>query len=108
MANVKVTAAAPKVFARPPPPGRSKSAPVLTTEQRKSLEFAREAIHLSRCKMQAGEGGPFGAVVTNNGKVVARGWNRVTSTNDPTAHAEVTAIRNACKKLGTFNLSGCE
>jgi len=68
----------------------------------------REAIRLSRQKMQAGAGGPFGAVVVRQGKIIARGWNRVTSANDPTAHAEVTAIRAACRKLGTFQLADCE
>jgi len=71
-------------------------------------DFLREAILLSMEKMEAGEGGPFGAVVVQNGKIVGRGWNRVTSTNDPTAHAEITVIRAASKKLGRFDLSGCE
>ncbi len=70
--------------------------------------FMREAIALSIEKMEAGEGGPFGAVVVKDGAVVGRGWNRVTSSNDPTAHAEVMAIRDACQALGTFDLSGCE
>jgi len=56
----------------------------------------------------AGKGGPFGAVVVRNGEIVAAAGNCVTSTNDPTAHAEVVAIRNACKTLETFDLSGCE
>ena len=68
----------------------------------------REAIALSIEKMEAGEGGPFGAVVVKNGEVIGRGWNRVTSANDPTAHAEVMAIRDACEALNTFDLSGCE
>jgi len=68
----------------------------------------RAAIRLSLEKMRRGEGGPFGAVVVRRGKIVGRGWNRVTSTNDPTAHAEVTAIRAACKKLQTFQLADCE
>jgi guanine deaminase len=71
-------------------------------------KFMRAAIRLSGEKMQRGEGGPFGAVVVRRGKIVGRGWNRVTSTNDPTAHAEVTAIRDACRRLKTFLLDDCE
>jgi tRNA(Arg) A34 adenosine deaminase TadA len=71
-------------------------------------QFMRAAIRLSLSKMRANCGGPFGAVVVRKGKVVGRGWNQVTSTNDPTAHAEVTAIRDACKKLKTFQLDDCE
>jgi guanine deaminase len=71
-------------------------------------EFLREAIRLSLEKMQANEGGPFGAVIVKDGEIVGRGWNKVTSTNDPTAHAEVTAIRDACKNLNTYSLDGCE
>jgi tRNA(Arg) A34 adenosine deaminase TadA len=71
-------------------------------------EFMRAAIRLSLAKMRANCGGPFGAVVVRHGKIIARGWNQVTSTNDPTAHAEVTAIRTACKKLKTFQLDDCE
>ena len=69
--------------------------------------FLREAIRLSRVRMRQGRGGPFGAVVARDGVIVARGWNAVTSSNDPTAHAEVIAIRRACRKLGTFRLDGC-
>ena len=68
----------------------------------------RAAIRLSLVKMKANCGGPFGAVVVRQGKIVGRGWNQVTSTNDPTAHAEVSAIRDACKKLKTFQLDDCE
>jgi guanine deaminase len=71
-------------------------------------EFLREAIRLSMEKSQAGEGGPFGAVIVCNGEIIGRGWNRVTSANDPTAHAEVTAIRDACRNLHRFSLAGCE
>ena len=71
-------------------------------------KFMREAIRLSRLKMQSGQGGPFGAVVVRRGEIIARGWNRVTSANDPTAHAEVMAIRAACRKLKTFQLADCE
>ena len=71
-------------------------------------DFLREAIRLSLEKMEAGEGGPFGAVIVRKGEIVSRGWNRVTSTDDPTAHAEIVAIRDACSRLGTFSLAGCE
>jgi tRNA(Arg) A34 adenosine deaminase TadA len=68
----------------------------------------REAIRLSLTKMRGNRGGPFGAVVVRKGKIVGRGWNQVTSTNDPTAHAEMVAIRDACKRLKTFQLDDCE
>ena len=68
----------------------------------------REAIRLADDGMKAGRGGPFGCVIVRAGSVVGRGSNRVTSTNDPTAHAEVTAIRDACARLGTFQLADCE
>ena len=70
--------------------------------------YMREAISISIQKMRRGHGGPFGAVVVRKGKVIGRGWNQVTSSNDPTAHAEVTAIRDACKRLKTFQLTDCE
>lgn len=71
-------------------------------------KFMERAIRLSRQMMRAGKGGPFGAVVVRSGKVVATGHNLVTSINDPTAHAEIVAIREACKKLGKFQLDDCE
>jgi guanine deaminase len=71
-------------------------------------KFMREAIRLSVRQMRAGKGGPFGAVVVRKGEIVGRGFNAVTSTNDPTAHAEVMAIREACRKLKTFKLDDCE
>src|SRR5262245_49652370 len=70
--------------------------------------FMREAIGLSVRMMRRGRGGPFGAVVVRGGEVIARGWNRVTSTNDPTAHAEIVAIRGACRRLQAFHLRGCD
>ena len=66
------------------------------------------AIQLSVESVHSGRGGPFGAVVVRNGEIIAEGVNRVTSSNDPTAHAEVVAIRQACAKLGTFELKDCE
>jgi guanine deaminase len=71
-------------------------------------QFMKEAISLSREKMRAGCGGPFGAVIVRGGEIIARGWNQVTTANDPTAHAEVAAIREACRALKTFHLEGCE
>lgn len=70
-------------------------------------ELMREAIRLSEENVVNG-GGPFGAVIARDGEIVATGVNRVTANNDPTAHAEVSAIREACRKLGTFDLAGCE
>ena len=62
----------------------------------------KAAVKLSRDHMEANDGGPFGAVVVKDGQIVAEGFNKVTSTNDPTAHAEVVAIRNACAHLNEF------
>ena len=67
----------------------------------------REAIDLARDHMREGSGGPFGAVIARDGVAIARGWNAVTSELDPTAHAEVVAIRRACATLGSFKLDGC-
>jgi guanine deaminase len=71
-------------------------------------EFLRRAIALATENVQQGRGGPFGAVVVRDGKIIGEGANSVTATNDPTAHAEVNAIRAAARALGTFDLSGCE
>ena len=70
--------------------------------------YMKRAVELSRRGMESGHGGPFGAVIVRGGAVVGEGWNEVLSSNDPTAHAEVVAIRNACRGLGTYDLSGCE
>ena len=69
--------------------------------------FLQQAIDLAVKNVES-QGGPFAAIVVKDGKIVATGANRVTANNDPTAHAEVTAIRNACKTIGTHDLSGCE
>lgn len=71
-------------------------------------EFMREAIRLSREGMRTRQGGPFGAVIVRHGEIIARGCNQVTSTHDPTAHAEIVAIREASRRLNTFTLAGCE
>jgi tRNA(Arg) A34 adenosine deaminase TadA len=71
-------------------------------------DFMREAIRISVEQMRAGQGGPFGAVIVREGRIIARGWNRVTTSQDPTAHAEVTAIREACRVVNDFRLEGCE
>ena len=71
-------------------------------------KFMREAIRLSIENVQSGNGGPFGTVIVKNGNIIASGVNKVTQSNDPTAHAEIVAIRSACETLGTFQLVGCE
>ena len=71
-------------------------------------ELMRRAIALADANVRAGSGGPFGAVIARGGSIVAECTNLVTSTNDPTAHAEVVAIRNACRALADFRLAGCE
>jgi len=75
------------------------------TEQDK--QFMQRAIDMAAKGMNANAGGPFGAVIVKDGKIIAEGHNCVTSTNDPTAHAEVVAIRKACETLGTFQLDDC-
>lgn len=70
--------------------------------------FMTEAIKLAREHMKAKDGGPFAAVIVKEEKIIARGWNQVTSRNDPTAHAEIVCIREACAHLHHFDLSGCE
>ncbi|MGJ8633947.1 MAG: nucleoside deaminase [Luteolibacter sp.] len=72
------------------------------------IDFMVRAIELAREGMLRGDGGPFGAVIVRDGKIIGEGANRVLGTNDPTAHGEVVAIRDACEKSGTFSLEGCE
>jgi tRNA(Arg) A34 adenosine deaminase TadA len=71
-------------------------------------KFMQRALTLALEKMSDNNGGPFGAVIVRNGEIISEGWNRVTSSNDPSAHAEITAIRAACEKLGAFNLPDCD
>jgi guanine deaminase len=80
----------------------------MTTTEELHRRFMRDAIELSRANVREGKGGPFAAVVVKDGAVLARGTNLVTSTNDPTAHAEIVAIRMACRALGSFQLEGCD
>ncbi len=77
---------------------------IMTREEK----FMMEAITLSQNGVRNNEGGPFGCIIVKGDTIIGRGNNRVTSSNDPTAHAEVVAIRDACKTLGTFQLEGCE
>ena len=70
-------------------------------------EFMRRAIQLARNGMRAGDGGPFGAVIVREGEIIGEGWNSVLATNDPTAHGEIVAIRDACAKTGSHSLEGC-
>lgn len=76
--------------------------------QQPDLDFLRQAIALATRNVTSGKGGPFAALIVREGKVIAEGMNVVVTTNDPTAHGEITAIRNACKALNTFSLAGCQ
>ncbi|HEX4951940.1 MAG TPA: nucleoside deaminase [Thermoanaerobaculia bacterium] len=80
----------------------------MSRQESRQERFMREAIRMAELGMRGNHGGPFGCVVVRGEEVVGRGHNRVTSSNDPTAHAEMVAIREACQVLGTFELSGCE
>jgi len=75
---------------------------------KEEIGYMKEAIRLSIENVESGRGGPFGAIVVKDGKIIATGTNHVTTTNDPTAHAEVVAIRRACEVLKSFQLDGCE
>jgi len=74
----------------------------------KKEKFMKEAVNAALNGMNNNEGGPFGCVIVKDGKIIGKSNNKVTSTNDPTAHAEVNAIREACKNLNSFQLDGCE
>ncbi len=80
----------------------------LNSKMSNTHSFMQEAIRLSFETMRNNTGGPFGAVIVKDGKIIARGFNKVVSTNDPTAHAEIVAIREACKTINHFQLEGCE
>ena len=73
-----------------------------------SPDFMKRAIALALENVRAGSGGPFAAVIVKEGRIIAEGTNRVTLTNDPTAHAEIVAIRDACRVLADFQLRGCD
>lgn len=77
-------------------------------EKEQAEKFIRRAIELGRNGMESSDGGPFGTVIVKNGEIIGEGWNRVIASNDPTAHGEIMAIRDACKRTDSFNLSGCE
>jgi tRNA(Arg) A34 adenosine deaminase TadA len=77
-------------------------------DQEQAEKFMEYAIELGRKGIEAGNGGPFGAIVVKNSKIIGEGWNRVLLSNDPTAHGEITAIRDACKNIQSYDLSGCE
>ena len=74
----------------------------------RTQRFMRRAIELGHAGAEAGDGGPFGTVIVRDGEIVGEGWNRVVGTNDPTAHGEIEAIRDACRRLGSFSLDGCD
>lgn len=77
------------------------------SEYKEHKKFLQEAIKLAQENVASGRGGPFGAVIVKDGQIIARGCNQVLSQNDPTLHAEVDAIRQACQKLGSFQLTDC-
>lgn len=79
----------------------------MSSQESTHTQFMTRAIQLSQANIDRGTGGPFGAVIVKNNQIVGEGWNKVTSNNDPTAHAEVEAIRAACTSLKNFDLSGC-
>lgn len=78
-----------------------------TNQMNPDTDLLRHAIQLAHHHMEAGHGGPFGAVIVCENQIIAEGWNQVTTTNDPTAHAEMVAIRSAAARLGRFSLEGC-
>lgn len=99
-----------EVVAQQPPPVKpaAKAAPVSAAVEETRAGFMRRALDLAQEKMDAGCGGPFGAVVVRGGKIIGEGWSRIFEDKDPTAHAEMNALRAAAKTLGTHDLTGCE
>jgi guanine deaminase len=85
---------------------RKNEAPSMPTQNHSDRHFLSRAVALSRVHMVVGDGGPFGAVIVKDGQVISEGWNQVTSTNDPTAHAEMVAIRRAAAAVSSFSLAG--
>ena len=77
-------------------------------DKEQAEKFMRHAIELGRKGMEAGDGGPFGAIIVKNGNIIGEGWNHVLSSNDPTAHGEMVAIRDASKRIQSYDLSGCD
>ena len=77
-------------------------------DKEQAEKFMRHAIALGRNGMEAGDGGPFGAIIVKNGNIIGEGWNHVLSSNDPTAHGEIVAIRDASKRIQSYDLSGCD
>lgn len=79
----------------------------MSEQEEQHEKFMRRAIELAQAGIERGDGGPFGCVIVKNGEIIGEGNNKVTSTNDPTAHAEIVAIRSACANLQNFQLEGC-
>jgi guanine deaminase len=77
-------------------------------DEEKAQRFMRRAIELGRKGSEAGHGGPFGTVIVKGDEIVGEGWNQVLASNDPTAHGEIAAIRDACERIGAFSLEGCD
>jgi guanine deaminase len=86
-------------------PGRGVGEPDAWSDHER---FMRRAIALGRRGSAAGDGGPFGAVIVRAGRIIGEGWNRVIATRDPTEHGEMVAIRDACRRIGSISLQGCE
>jgi len=77
-------------------------------DKEQAEKFMRHAIELGRKGMEVGDGGPFGTIIVKNGNIIGEGWNHVLSSNDPTAHGEIVAIRDASNRIQSYDLSGCD